>query len=214
MYIVMLGPPGGGKGTQASLLAEKLNIPHISTGELFRDEMNRGTPLGKEITQIINSGQLVSDETTLKIFAQRLEQPDAQEGTILDGIPRTLEQARMLDELFSQSDKKIDHVLCIDLPEDEIIIRLTGRWTCQKCGHTYHEIYNPPSVPGVCDYDQSPLYKREDQKEEVIKERVRVYLELTEPLIKYYEEKGILIHINGLQSIKEVTLDILKKLSI
>lgn len=214
MFIIFLGPPGAGKGTQSELLAEKLKLSHISTGDLFRDQMEQNTKLGRQITDIMNSGKLVPDETTLEVFKKRLTRDDAKSGAILDGIPRTIEQAKMLDKLFEQMNKQIDHVIHIKLPPQEIITRLTGRWTCRQCGQSYHEKYNPPQTPGVCDLDGSPLYQRDDQKEEVVKERIRVYEELTKPLVEYYKNKGLLIDIDGQHSIEEVNADILKKLDV
>ena len=214
MNIILLGAPGAGKGTQAKALNNKLNIPQISTGDLFREEMAQGTKLGKKITQLMNRGRLVSDETTLQVFSQRLAQPDCSNGVIMDGVPRTLAQAKMIDALFSKLNKTIDHVLYINLPDEEILARLTGRWTCQKCGLVYHERYNPPKTPGICDLDQGTLYQREDQQEGAVRERIIVYKTLTEPLIDYYKNKQLLIEIDGQKPIAEVTKDIFKKLGL
>ncbi len=214
MFIIFLGPPGAGKGTQAGLLAEKLKVPHISTGDLFRDEMKRGTQLGKQITYLMNSGQLVSDKITMEVFRQRLAQPDCARGAILDGIPRTIVQAQVLDIMFKSQGKKLDHVVYIELPPEEIIVRLSGRWTCRQCGRVYHEKYDPPKETGVCNLDGGQLYQREDQKEEAIKERVKVYEELTAPLIRHYQNKGLLLTISGHRSIEEVKADIFEKLQL
>jgi len=214
MYIVMLGAPGAGKGTQAKVLTKKLNIPQVSTGDLFRDEIRQETELGKQITYLMDSGQLVPDETTMEIFKRRVLQPDCQNGCILDGIPRTIVQAKILDLMLKQLNKVLGHVIYIKLSEEEIVTRLAGRWTCKQCGHVYHEKYNPPKTPGVCDFDQSPLYQREDQKTEAIKERIKVYRECTEPLINYYRERELLLEISGEQAINEVSADILKKLNL
>jgi len=214
MFIVMLGAPGAGKGTQAKILTKKLNVPQISTGDLFRDEMKRETELGKQITYLMNSGQLVPDKTTMEVFKQRVSQPDCQNGAILDGIPRTIMQAKILDILLKELDKPLNHVLYIKLSENEIINRLSGRWTCKQCGRIYHEEYNPPKIPGTCGHDQSPLYQREDQKIEAIKERIKVYRERTEPLINYYWEKDLLTKIEGQQSIEKVSTDIFEKLKL
>ncbi len=205
MFIIMLGAPGAGKGTQAKILTKKLNVPQISTGDLFRDEMKRETELGKQITYLMNSGQLVPDETTMEVFKRRVSQPDCQNGAILDGIPRTIMQAKILDLLLKDLNKPLNHVIYIKLSEDEIMNRLSGRWTCKKCGHIYHEEYNPPKTPNICDFDQSPLYQREDQKEEAIKERIKVYRERTEPLIDYYQAQNLLTKIEGQQTIEEVS---------
>jgi adenylate kinase len=214
MNIIMLGPPGAGKGTQAEALAKKLNVPQISTGNLFRDEIKNETELGKKISDILNSGKLVADDTTIEIFRQRLSQPDCQNGAILDGVPRTLNQALLMDKLFEQLNKKIDRVVYINLPQEEIVVRITGRWTCKKCEHVYHEKYNPPKTPGVCDFDQSPLYQREDQKEEAVKKRLTVYQDLTKPLINYYKNRGLLVEIDGNKSIENVKNEIFEKLKL
>jgi adenylate kinase len=214
MFIIMLGVPGAGKGTQSKILTKKLNVPQISTGDLFRDEMERETELGKKITHLMNSGQLVPDETTMEIFKQRVSQPDCQDGAVLDGIPRTIIQAKILDILLKELDKPLDRVLYIKLSEDEIINRLTGRWTCKKCGHIYHERYSPPKTSGICDFDQSPLYQREDQKEGAIKERLKVYRERTEPLIAYYRSQELLTEIDGQQTIEKVSEEIFEKLNL
>ena len=212
MFIIFLGPPGAGKGTQAGLLAKKLEVPHISTGDLFRDEMKRGTPLGKQIIYLMNSGQLVSDKITMEVLKLRLAQPDCSQGAILDGVPRTIVQAQVLDVMFKSQGKKLDHVIYIELPTEEIIVRLSGRWTCKQCGRVYHEKYDPPQEVGVCDLDNGPLYQREDQKEGAIKERIKVYRELTAPLIKYYKDKDLLLTVSGHDSIEVVNAAVLEKL--
>jgi len=214
MFIIMLGAPGAGKGTQAKILTDKLGVPQISTGDLFRDEMKRETALGKQIAHLMNSGQLVPDKTTMEVFKQRVSQPDCQNGAILDGIPRTIMQAKILDILLKKLDKSLNRVLYIKLSENEMINRLSGRWTCKQCGRIYHEKYNPPKTSSVCDLDQSPLYQREDQKEGAIKERMKVYRERTEPLIIYYRELDLLTEIDGQQTIEKVTEEIFEKLKL
>ena len=214
MFIIMLGAPGAGKGTQSKIITKKLNIPQISTGDLFRDEMKHETKLGQQITYLMNSGQLVPDKTTMEVFKQRISQQDCQNGAVFDGIPRTIMQAKILDLLLKELDKPLDHVLYIKLPEDEIMKRLSGRWTCKKCGHIYHEEYNPPKTPGICDIDQSPLYQREDQKKEAIEERIKVYRERTEALISYYQVQSLLIEIDGQHTIEKVSADIFEKLNL
>jgi adenylate kinase len=213
MYIILIGAPGSGKGTQAKLLSEKLGIPQISTGDLFRQEMENRTELGNGIRETMESGNLVDDETTIEIFRQRLSKPDCEEGAILDGIPRTLQQAKMLESLFDELGLELESVLYIDLPEDEIMRRITGRWTCREEGHVYHEVYNPPKNPGVCDVDGSELYQREDQQPAIVKERISIYKESTEPLISFYYEKDLLTTINGEQTIEEVHEEIMDKLT-
>jgi adenylate kinase len=214
MYLVLLGAPGSGKGTQAKLLSEKLAIPQISTGDLFRQEMAAQTDLGESIRETMKSGNLVDDETTMKVFKKRLSQKDCQSGAILDGIPRTLKQAEMLEELFEQLEISLDFALYIDLPEDEIMRRITGRWTCKEQGHVYHEVYNPPKNPGICDIDSSELFQREDQQPKVVKERIAVYKKNTEPLVSFYYEKDLLLTVNGEQSIEDVHQEIMEKLDL
>ncbi len=214
MLIVLLGAPGAGKGTQAKILTNKLGIPQISIGDLLRNERKQGTELGKEVTYFMSSGQLVPDKITMEVFKKRISQPDSQSGAILDGIPRTIAQAQILDILLKRLNKVLGLVIHIKLPEEEIINRLTGRWVCEQCGHIYHEKYSPPKTPGTCDLDQGSLYQRDDQKIEAVKERIKVYHELTEPLIKYYKDKDLLTEINGQRTIEEVNADITKKLKI
>ncbi len=210
----MLGPPGAGKGTQAKLISEKLGVPHISTGEIFRKEMSAGTDLGKKVTDIMNSGKLVDDETTLEIFKKRLSQPDCADGAILDGIPRTLNQAHLLDKLFTDLKINLDYVVSIVLLETEIVNRLTGRRTCKQCGRSYHIVYDPPITHNICDLDGAPLFQREDQKMEAVQERIKVYKTQTEPLIKYYKDLDLLIEIDGQQEIEQVTAEIFEKLDL
>lgn len=212
MYIILIGAPGSGKGTQAKLLSKKLGIPQVSTGDLFRQEMEKGTELGNEIRETMESGNLVDDETTIEIFRQRLSESDCEEGAILDGIPRTLQQAEMLVDLFDDLGLELESVLYIDLPEEEIMRRITGRWTCREEGHVYHEVYNPPNNPGICDIDGSELYQREDQQPDVVEERIKVYKENTEPLVSFYYEKDLLTTINGEQTIEKVHEEIMEKL--
>jgi len=214
MFIIFLGPPGAGKGTQAKVISQKLQIPHISTGELFRKEMSVGTDLGKRVTDIMNSGKLVDDETTLEIFKNRLSLPDCANGAILDGIPRTLNQAHLLDKLFTDLDIHLDYVVSIVLLETEIVNRLTGRRTCKQCGKSYHIVYDPPQTHGICDLDGAPLFQREDQKIGTVQERIKVYQTQTEPLIKYYKDLGLLIEVNGQQEIEQVTAEISEKLGL
>ena len=214
MNIIILGAPGAGKGTQARAIANKLDIPHISTGELFRHEMALNTQIGQEITHLMNSGQLVPDELTMKIFEQRISQPDCENGAIMDGVPRTLAQAKMLEDLFSRLNKTLDHVLLIALPENEVITRLSGRWTCPQCNRVYHIKYDPPVQSGICNDDRAVLYQREDQKEDAVKKRLEIYNELTKPLIDFYQQKGLLIEIDGNNKIEKVTLGVFLKLDL
>ena len=187
MKIVFLGPPGSGKGTYASRIAPKFNIPHISTGDIFREHLKKGTDIGKKIERVMKEGNLVSDDIVMEVVKERISRDDCKNGYIFDGFPRTLEQARMLDEMDN-----IDVVINIVVPDDWVIKRITSRRTCRKCGKIYNVLFIRPKEEGKCDECGGELYVRDDEKEEVIKERLRVYKELTEPLIEYYRKKGLL----------------------
>lgn len=212
MYLIFLGPPGAGKGTQAKIISQKMGLPQISTGELFRNEMKMETKLGKRISNIMKSGKLVDDDTTLEIFKERLSQPDCQNGAILDGIPRTVTQAKMLEQLFNKLGIKLDFVVYINISEKEALKRLSGRLTCQAQGHSFHKKYKPPQKPGICDYDGSPLYQRDDQKPKAIKERLSAYNVSTKPLLDFYKNKDLLISLDGNLSIDELTQEIEEKI--
>lgn len=208
MNIIMLGPPGAGKGTQAQMLAEKYGIPQISTGDILRAAVAEGTELGKKAKEYMDKGQLVPDEVVIGIVKERLSKPDCEKGFILDGFPRTVAQAEALDGILKEMGKKIDYVINIVVPDEEILKRLTGRRTCKVCGAMYHIIYNPPKVEGKCDKCGGDLYQRDDDKEETIKNRLSVYHSQTAPLIDYYRKKGVLIDIDGTKDIKTIFQDI------
>ena len=210
MYIVLLGVPGAGKGTQAETLSKKLKLPQISTGDLCRYEMKIKSPIGIKIQDVMDKGGLVSDDIVLDILKKRLAKDDCANGVIFDGVPRTLDQAKNLDIFLTNNNKKIDKVIYIYLDENEILKRLSGRWTCKQQGHIFHEINNPPKTKNVCDFDGSELYQRDDQKPDVIRERIKQYENSTLPLIDYYNKKGTLKKINGNQSIEKVGEDIIK----
>ncbi len=197
MRIVFMGPPGAGKGTQAEKLIEELDIPHIATGDIFRQAVSQGTELGQKAKSYMDAGQLVPDEVVIGIVEERLSQPDCQDGFLLDGFPRTVKQAEALDEVLK--DNPLDKVLYIDVDFEELVERLAGRRICRKCGRSYHVKFNPPQVRGVCDVDGGELYQRDDDTEETARERLEVYLESTRPLVDYYEKKGLLNRINGSQ---------------
>lgn len=207
-YIVLLGPPGAGKGTQAKNISEKFGLPHISSGNIFRENLKNQTELGKKAEEYMNRGELVPDDITISMIRERLSRPDCNEGALLDGFPRTPAQAKALDEMLSDFDGQVDAVPYIKVPENELVERLSGRLTCRAEGHIFHQKYNPPQEPGVCDYDGSELYQREDDRPETVKRRIRVYIEQTQPLIDYYHEKSVLIEIDGDQSIEDVTRDL------
>jgi adenylate kinase len=208
-YIVLLGPPGVGKGTQAELIAESRSLPHVSSGDLFRENIKNGTELGKLSESFINKGELVPDDVTISMIRERLSRPDCKAGALLDGFPRTTVQADSLANLLAEFDGKVDYVPYIAASESTLMERLSGRWTCLLQGHVFHEKYNPPQKSGFCDFDGSQLYQRDDDKAETVKRRIQVYLAQTAPLITYYRERGLLSEINGAQPIEKVTADLL-----
>jgi adenylate kinase len=207
-HIVLLGPPGAGKGTQAKRISEKLNLPHISSGDIFRENLNNKTALGKKAKEYMNRGELVPDDLTISMIRERLSRPDCDQGALLDGFPRTIAQAQALNEMLGEFDGGVDAVPYIKVPDEELIERLSGRLVCKAKGHVFHRKYNPPEQPGICDYDGSELYQREDDKPETVKRRIRVYFKQTQPLIEYYRDRDLLIEIDGDQPIKQVTADL------
>lgn len=212
IYGVLLGPPGVGKGTQAKLIAEKFNLKHISTGDILRDAVNRKTPLGLQVADIMKSGGLVSDDIINSLMEEYIK--GLSDGFLLDGYPRTLGQANFLDNFLKDIRKGLNLVLAIDVQDEEIIRRLAGRRYCPKCGRGYHIIYDPPKEDEICDNDGEKLVQREDDKPETIRERLRVYRERTAPLIDYYRNKGLLEVVDGSGSIEEVhklVLDVLER---
>ncbi|MEM0214442.1 MAG: adenylate kinase [Archaeoglobaceae archaeon] len=209
MKIILLGAPGAGKGTQAKFLAEKYGIPQISTGDMLREAVEKSTELGKKAKEYMNQGKLVPDEIVVGIVKERLKQKDCERGFILDGFPRTIAQAEALDAMMVELGKKIDAVININVSEDEIVKRIVNRRICRKCGAIYHLIYDPPKKNGVCDKCGGELYQRDDDKEEVVRERFKVYRKNTEPLIEYYKRKGILFDVDGTKDIEKVKAEIL-----
>lgn len=204
-YIVLLGPPGVGKGTQAQILAERTGLAHISSGDLFRENIKNQTELGKLAHSYMSKGNLVPDDVTISMIKDRLRNPDCETGAILDGFPRTPTQADALEVMLRSINGQVAVVPLIRVPEDALVERLGGRWTCRASGHIFNEKFNPPKESGVCDYDGSELYQRDDDKAETVKRRIVVYMEQTAPLITHYRELGKLVEVNGLQSIEEVT---------
>ncbi|MFJ9693525.1 adenylate kinase [Kitasatospora sp. NPDC101183] len=206
MRIVLVGPPGAGKGTQAHLLAKTLSIPHISTGDLFRANIGQGTPLGLEAKSYMDAGRLVPDEVTIGMAKDRMLQEDAAGGFLLDGFPRNLGQAEALDEFLAEQGIKLDGVLDLEVPEDEVVRRIAGRRLCRNDGgHVYHVDYNPPKVEGVCDECGGELYQRSDDTEEKVRTRLEVYHTETEPIIEYYAQQGLVATISALGKVDEVT---------
>ncbi len=203
-YVVLMGGPGAGKGTQARRLESELGLPQVATGDLFRKHIKNRTELGLLAQEYIDAGELVPDEVTVGIVRERLSEPDCARGALLDGFPRTINQAVALDELLAEMGARIGIVPFIQVSPDVLLQRLAGRWTCTKCGHVFHTLFNPPKVEGVCDFDGSPLYQREDDTVETQKHRIEVYFEKTAPLLDYYRERGLLVEVNGEQSIEGV----------
>jgi adenylate kinase len=205
VYVVLLGPPGAGKGTQAEILSEKLGLAHISSGDLFRENIKNQTELGKLAKTFMDRGDLVPDDVTIAMVRERLSRLDCAKGALLDGYPRTPAQAEALSKILHDFGGKVDVVPYIRVDEEELVRRLSGRWTCKAQGHIYHEVSNPPKKSGVCDIDGSELYQREDDKRETVQRRIQVYFEQTAPLIDHYRKAGTLVEVNGAQSIEAVT---------
>jgi adenylate kinase len=206
--IVLLGAPGAGKGTQAPLLAERLGIPVIATGDLFRAAVREGTPLGREARRYMDAGQLVPDDITVGLLLDRLSRPDAGGGVILDGFPRSGAQAAALDAALSRRAAAVSVAILVDVPAEELIRRLSGRWICRDSGHPYHEVSSPPRVPGVCDLDGSELYQRPDDRPDTIRARMAQQLGSLDEVIGHYRSAGLLRTVDGLRSIDEVAASI------
>ena len=204
MKIIMLGAPGAGKGTQAKLIAEKYNVPHISTGDIFRANIKNGTELGMEAKKYMDQGLLVPDELTVRILLDRVAQEDCRDGYVLDGFPRTIPQAEVLDGALAELGDRIDFAINVDVPDENIIRRMGGRRACLSCGATYHIEFIPPKSEGLCDACGKELVLRDDDKPETVKNRLEVYHKQTQPLIDYYQEKGILRSVDGTVPMEEV----------
>jgi adenylate kinase len=205
MRLVLVGPPGAGKGTQAEFIAAHLAVPKISTGDIFRANVAGGTPLGLEARRYMDGGQLVPDEVTINMVRDRLADADAGDGFLLDGFPRTLPQATALDKLLADLGVALDVVLELVVDNDEVIRRLSGRWTCRGCGKIWHEAFDPPTREGVCDRCGGELYQRDDDKAETVAERLRVYARDTAPLIDFYAAQGKLVGIDATGPVEDVT---------
>ncbi|MER5668254.1 adenylate kinase [Streptomyces mirabilis] len=206
MRIVLVGPPGAGKGTQAAFLAKNLGIPHISTGDLFRANISQGTELGKQAKAYMDAGKLVPDEVTIGMAKDRMEQPDAANGFLLDGFPRNVSQAEALDEMLKAEGMKLDAVLDLEVPEDEVVKRIAGRRICRNdSSHVFHVTYKQPKQEGVCDVCAGELYQRDDDSEETVRTRLEVYHTQTEPIIDYYAAQGLVVTISALGKVEEVT---------
>jgi adenylate kinase len=208
-FYVLLGPPGAGKGTQAQIICAHCGIPHISSGNIFRENLQNETELGRKAKLFMDKGELVPDDITIRMVEDRLAQEDCASGALLDGFPRTPTQAEALDLFLDTMGSRIEKVPFIHVDEKELVERLSNRWTCRAEGHVFHTEYKPPKEAGVCDHDGSELYQREDDKRETVEQRISVYFNQTAPLINYYREKGILVEIDGSQSIEDVSKELL-----
>jgi len=209
MFLVLLGAPGAGKGTQASFISQNLGLTHIASGDLFRQAVDKGTKLGQSAKAYMDKGMLVPDEVTIQVVSERLSEPDCREGCVFDGFPRTLGQAKALDKALADQGKAIDKAMYIEVVEEELLKRLSGRWICRQCQAPYHEITLPPRAPGKCDKCGGELYQRSDDTVETVKERLKVYFAQTTPLLGYYEAEGKLIRVDGGLGIEKVAGEII-----
>lgn len=214
MNIILIGPPGAGKGTQAKRMIDRLGVPQISTGDMFRAAVKEGTPMGKKAKEYMDKGALVPDDVVIGVVKERFEKPDAKKGFVLDGFPRTLEQAKALDGLLSDMGTKLDHVVVIEVPDDNLVGRLTGRRTCRGCGYMHHVEFDPPKKEGTCDKCGGELYLRDDDKESTIRERLATYHGQTSPLINYYSKANVVRKIDGTKSMEEVQKSITKAIGV
>ena len=210
MKIIMLGAPGAGKGTQAKRIAQRYGIPHVSTGDIFRANIKNGTELGMKAKAYMDAGNLVPDEITIGMLLDRIHEADCKKGYVLDGFPRTIPQAESLTAALKERGEKMDYAIDVDVPDENIINRMSGRRACLACGATYHIAYNPPKKEGVCDQCGEPLVLRKDDKPETVKNRLEVYHQQTQPLIDYYKKEGILAQVDGTQNMDQVFEDIVK----
>jgi adenylate kinase len=214
MFLVFLGAPGAGKGTQAAIISKRLSLAHLASGDLFREAVEKGTKLGEKVKGYMEKGVLVPDEVTIQLISERLIEPDCQGGCIFDGFPRTLAQAQALDRILAGMGKALDKVVYIEVPEEELLKRLGGRWVCRKCQAPYHEITSPPKVAGVCDRCGGELYQRPDDNVETVRERLKVYFGQTVPLLDYYQAQGKLVRVDGklgIEDVAEAIIGVLKK---
>ena len=210
MKIIMLGAPGAGKGTQAKRIAQRYGIPHVSTGDIFRANIKNGTELGMKAKAYMDAGNLVPDEITIGMLLDRIHEADCEKGYVLDGFPRTIRQAESLTAALKERGEKMDYAIDVDVPDENIIKRMSGRRACLACGATYHIAYNPPKKEGVCDQCGEPLVLRKDDKPETVKNRLEGYHQQTQPLIDYYKKEGILAQVDGTQNMDQVFEDIVK----
>ncbi|MBE9508214.1 MAG: adenylate kinase [Chloroflexi bacterium] len=210
MCLVLLGPPGAGKGTQAERLEKELLMPHVASGDLFRENLKNETELGLLAKEYMDKGALVPDDVTIAMVRQRLQRPDCDQGAILDGFPRTQAQAEGLDKMLTDMGRRLDGVLYIAVPDEELVRRLSGRWICRQCQTPYHTVFSPPATEGVCDACRGELYQRDDDKPETVRARLKVYHEQTSPLIDYYRQAGLLVETDGSGDIETVSAALLE----
>jgi adenylate kinase len=203
--LVLVGPPGAGKGTQAQFIAAHLSVPKISTGDIFRANVTHGTPLGLDAKRYMDAGDLVPDEVTIAMVKERLDEGDARDGFLLDGFPRNVQQAETLDAMLAEMGTSLSVVLELVVDDDEVVRRLSGRRTCQECAHVWHELFDPPAVQGICDHCSGKLFQRDDDREETIRHRLEVYADQTAPLVGYYAGRGLLEGIDATGPVEDVT---------
>ncbi len=213
MYVVMLGAPGAGKGTQADILSKELNSPHIASGDLFRQALEKRTNVGLLARSYMDKGELVPDEITIRMVLERIDQPDCAPGCLFDGFPRTSQQAEALDRALGERGRAIDKAVYIEVSGEELVKRLSGRWLCRTCQTPYHIASSPPRTPGICDRCGGELYQRPDDSEETVKERIKVFLAQTVPVLDYYEKQGKLVRVNGDLGAQEVSREIFSTLA-
>jgi adenylate kinase len=212
MYVVMLGAPGAGKGTQADILSRDMNLPHIASGDLFRQALEKGTDLGLLAKNYMDKGELVPDNITIKMILERMDHPDCASGCVFDGFPRSLQQAEALDKALRERGRTIDKAIYIEMPDEELVKRLSGRWLCRNCQTPYHITNSPPKEPGKCDKCGGELYQRPDDREDTVKERLRVFLAETVPILDYYRKQGKLVRVNGNLGMQAVAKEIVSAL--
>jgi adenylate kinase len=212
MHVVMLGAPGAGKGTQADILSRELHLPHIASGDLFRQALEKRTNVGLSAKSYMDRGELVPDEITIRMILERIDQPDCASGCLFDGFPRTSQQAEALDQALKERGRAIDKAIYIEVSDEELVKRLSGRWLCRNCQRPYHVTNSPPRTPGECDKCGGELYQRPDDREETVKERIKVFLAQTVPVLDYYEKQGKLVKVNGNLGAQEVAREIFSTL--
>jgi adenylate kinase len=212
MYIIILGAPGAGKGTQADILSQEMDLPHIASGDLFRQALEKKTEVGLLAKSYMDKGELVPDEITIKMILERINRSDCASGCLFDGFPRTLHQAKVLDEALGEQGKSIDKAIYIEVPNEELVKRLSGRWLCRNCQTPYHLINSPPKTPGKCDKCGGTLYQRSDDREETVKERLSIFFAQTVPILDYYKKQGKLIRVNGNLGMQRVAREIISAL--